>query len=263
MATLINADNLSDGWLDAVQFLRKSGRKVVHLSVAINRPGCEDSDIRRMLDAALAIGKKQSVSTVANTVFPDALYLPERLREKARDHFYENVRLLSSVAKRHKSNVYGRYIDRLITWQGTTRQVNQLELTVQRLRSELGNGNTKSSRYEIGIVSPDDFVCPGSDLRIQQPDYDTRTMGFPCLSHISLTVVDRKLNLTALYRNQYFFQKAYGNYLGLSRLMRFFCIEADCEMGELLCIATHADLEAGYQDLDKLLETYRGNRGLN
>ena len=70
-------------------------------------------------------------------------------------------------------------------------------------------------------------------------------MGFPCLSHISVTLFQGRLELTAVYRNQHFITKAYGNYVGLADLQAFIAAEAGCPVGDLLCVATHADAEIG------------------
>lgn len=145
----------------------------------------------------------------------------------------------------------------MLDWDGRKGVVNQLEVMVQVLKSELAVYNTKSSRYEMAFVMPEDFGASGGDLRIQQPDYDKKSMGFPCLSHISFTLENKKLNLAAIYRNQHFFRKAYGNYVGLSGLMHFLCTETGSEMGELLCIATHADAELGSGKLSILIEACR------
>ncbi len=253
MAILIQSQNLSQGWLTALETLRQSGGKAIHLSVCIANPGVEDDGIRDALEAALIRESDQPVKTVANTIFPASLYLPEKLGKKAAEHFYKQAMEGSTVTRRHKSNKWGRYIDRMLEWEGHKGTVNQLEVMVRTLRSELENFNTKSSRYEMALSVPEDYQVYGGDLRIQQPDYDTRCMSFPCLSHISFTLENRKLNLAAMYRNQHFFRKAYGNYVGLSRLMRFLSTEAGCEQGELLCIATHADAELGIRKLDSLI----------
>jgi len=68
---------------------------------------------------------------------------------------------------------------------------------------------------------------------------------FPCLSHISLTLVRGRLNMTAVYRNQAFITRAYGNYLGLSRLLCFLATETATSPGEIEVVATHADAELG------------------
>lgn len=63
------------------------------------------------------------------------------------------------------------------------------------------------------------------------------------------------IHLTALYRNQGFLRKAYGNYVGLARLARFFAREVGVGVGEIVCVASHADVEldlAGKRALERL-----------
>ena len=259
MAELIKEQNLSRAWLKAVETLQHDGGKAVHLCVAIDNPSVEDIGIRKVLDTTLARENEQPVLTVANTIFPSSLYLPAKLGSKAEVHFYENAKIFGGLARRHKANQCGRYIDRMLAWEGRKGVVNQLEMMVQRLKNQLAISNPKSSAYEMAFTVPEDYNASGGDLRIQQPDYDRRIMGFPCLSHISFTLKQRKLNLAAMYRNQDFFRKAYGNYVGLSGLMRFLCTEAGCEVGELLCIATHADAELGAGKLKQLIEACHGS----
>ena len=83
--------------------------------------------------------------------------------------------------------------------------------------------------------------------------------GFPCLSHISLTLVGGRLSMTALYRNQTFIARAYGNYVGLSRLLTFIADQTDTECGEIEVVATHADaeLELGRQRIGRLVDGCR------
>jgi hypothetical protein len=65
-----------------------------------------------------------------------------------------------------------------------------------------------------------------------------------CLSHISLKLgPDRELYLTAVYRYQYFVQKALGNLLGLARLQGAIARELGIPVGPLVCHATMAILE--------------------
>ena len=238
-----------------METLRDNGGKAIHLCVTVKRPGPEDDSIRYILDTALARENEQQVITVANTIFPASLYLPDRLGDKAAAHFYEQTADFGRLAKRHPANRCGRYIDRMLEWEGRRSTINQLDTIVQRLKKQVATSNPKGSAYEMALVAPEDYEINGGDLRIQQPDYDRKIMGFPCLSHISFTLENRKLNLAATYRNQHFFRKAYGNYVGLSGLMDFLCKEAKCEMGELLCVATHADAELGVGKLTSLIET--------
>ena len=81
------------------------------------------------------------------------------------------------------------------------------------------------------------------------PAFDNSPIGFPCLSHVSFTLVGQKIHLTALYRNQDFVSRAYGNFVGLARLGTFIAREVGRELGEVLCVASHAD--AGFSQHGK------------
>ena len=44
-------------------------------------------------------------------------------------------------------------------------------------------------------------------------------MGFPCLSHVSLSLQKGVVHMTAIYRNHEFIKRGYGNYVGLGRVL--------------------------------------------
>ncbi len=257
MAELIRADNLSLGWLLGMEYLlQQRGGKTINLSVVIERAGEEDAGVREVLDRFLAErrGKDVSpISTVANTIFPQSLYLP-KLGDKAQSHLYEMYRVGYPVRRRCPGNEHGTYFNRMIAWSGQEGEFNQLERAIAKLRSQLATPNPKSSFYEVGVSAVEDAFGDEpagmgdgtAEMRIYSPGHDNRVMGFPCLSHISLKLFERRVHLTALYRNQHFIRKAYGNYLGLSRLLLFICREVGCEPGELVCISTHADAELSF-----------------
>ena len=50
------------------------------------------------------------------------------------------------------------------------------------------------------------------------------------------------LFLTVLYRNHFYIERAYGNFIGLGRLMEFMARESKISVGQLTCISTHAEL---------------------
>src|SRR5262249_18505243 len=70
-----------------------------------------------------------------------------------------------------------------------------------------------------------------------------RTRGFPCLTHVDLTLHRGRLHATAVYRHQYLIDKAYGNLLGLSWLLQFLCQQTGYQLGELVVHATLADAQ--------------------
>jgi hypothetical protein len=216
--------------------------------------GLEDEKIVGEIDAFLEAhdqrseGERLRVTTVANTIFPSALYHPH-LGDIAAARLYENYEL-SMRAHRRRGADKDTYFNRLMAYPVTGDShnaldgklasdgaFNQLEYHVERLRKQREAGHL-SSAYELGISHPAD-----AELRVQAPLKDKQMMGFPCLSHVSLTLVDDHVHMTATYRNQAFITRAYGNYLGLARLLRFVAHESGSQPGEVEVVATHADAE--------------------
>ena len=237
MATLIEKANLSEAWLAALATTLEQGGKGTNMLVTIATPTAEIKKVRNQINHLLKQHSHPDVEEVANTIFPEELYLP-KLGEKAQAHLYERYLLAWPVLRRQKANQSGTYFHRLIAWPSREGEpINQLEYTIAKLRTP---GNF-SSTYELGFEDPE---VDHGNLAIYAPERDRkRRMGFPCLSHISFTRTNNRLDMSAMYRNQHLVRKAYGNYLGLSRLQHFVCQEAGLEVGELLCVATHADTE--------------------
>jgi hypothetical protein len=261
----IDESSLSFGWLRAVEHLLDVPKgKDVNVAMGFSTID-EEPAVREVLDSFLdrtAVAKPAKkvvpVETVASTLFPESWYVPERAPEP-RAHLY---RLRERAARVHRRisgpREFETYFDRLVAYpaaDGGT--VNQLEAQVLRLQRELRHRGPKSSAYELGVSEP-------GDLRIQRPDGDRLMLGFPCLSHISLTLHGNAIHLTALYRNQGFLRKAYGNYVGLARVARFLAREVGVGVGEILCVASHADVEldvAGKRALEGLVTECRAAIG--
>jgi hypothetical protein len=256
MAHLIQANDLSRAWVEALDLLVAGDGKAVNLNVAF-AAGRDDERIRAAVDEFLAnlnaVRDKPvwPVQTVANTIFPEALYHPH-LGAEAAPRLYENYRL-SMCLQRQSENQYDRdtYFNRLIAYPVADGSWNQLDYHVKRLAKQATRSSQASSVYELGISHPLD-----AELRLQVPGVDKRLYWFPCLSHISLTLVRGQLHMTAVYRNQTFITRAYGNYLGLSRLLAFLATETNTTPGEIEVVATHADAELslGVQSIRALLE---------
>ena len=240
MSKHIEAENISLAWLKAVRYLWDHNGTAVNLFVATEHYN-EDVRLRRSLDTFLkdARAKRQgvlSVQSVANTIFPENLY-----RVAGSD---EELFVMHAEARKVRERLKDKeeYFDRLVAWPSSNEPVNQLKDVIKKMKTVAH----LSSAYELAVSVPEDLQeCEDQtfDLRIYDPRHDHRIMGFPCLSHISLTLKDSKLHMTALYRNQHFLRKAYGNYLGLTSLLRFLAEQTGLDMGELAVVATHADLE--------------------
>lgn len=248
-AELIRGRNLSYAWLRAMDHLLEVGGTATNFCVAFSDYS-EEKPIREALDDFIAAhraegqtkGEMYAVSTVANTMFPAALYRSGSPGEESRQRLYDFHARTMRVQKRMR--VKDNYFNRLVSWPSSDQPLNQLEALVIKLTNEVKARSPKSSRYEVGIEHPEfDVVTSGGDVRVQSPVHDKRTMGFPCLSHLSFTLVGGELHLTAVYRNQHFIARAYGNYVGLARLVKFVSNESGCTPGEILCVATHADAQ--------------------
>lgn len=246
MAYPVSSANISLAWLDAIKYLRsQKGGKAVNLFVVAETVD-EHLGVRSRLDEFLHSARESSarkskedvlpVQSVANTIFPGSLY---RAAGSPSELF-----AMHDSAKTIRARLRDKeeYFDRLVAWPSAKGPVNQLEDVIKRL-----SGLTHmSSAFELAVAFPgEDANADESslDLRIYAPGHDRKIMGFPCLSHISLTIHDSRLHLTALYRNQHFIRKAYGNYLGLAGLLTFLAEQVGLGVGELAIIATHADLE--------------------
>jgi hypothetical protein len=260
----ISVPNLSLGWLAALEYLLESGGTATNLLVEIENVSEEHMEIHNLLDRFSEYKGGDPVSTVANTIFPIALYYPDNPRlsgSKARHHLYQVYTQGNGVRRRCRANIYGTYFGRMIGWRSGKVKTNQLENIIQRLKDNLTRANPLGCNYELSVGGSEEYLPHDNtaDIQIRQPDKDTRIMGFPCLSHISLVLDNGRLNMTALYRNQHFIRKAYGNYLGLSHLLRFICREVGCEAGTLVCFAAHADAELskGKGNIKKLVQDCR------
>lgn len=234
MTTLVSGENVSSAWLAAVShLLGEPTADCSNLAVAIRNPTLEVGGIRRELEAfreeALREGRKvpPAVDSVAGTIFPAAFY-----RTSARDpeaHLYEMERKIRHVVRKHPQNRHGTYFERLVAYPvADEREFNQLHHVLERLRSAVRNGRRKGNQFELSLF---------------HPERDPYPVGFPCLSHVSVTLRAGVLDATAIYRNQYYVERAYGNFIGLGNLLRFLATESGFATGELLCVASHAELE--------------------
>jgi len=237
LACLVEAETISEGWANAsYRLLSAKGHRMTNLLVLVKNPMEEVLEVRRRLDNFFASHKTKgfgTVDAVADTLFPIDYYDPD---EKGSEQmFYGRWNEAREFEKLGLPG--GDYFTRLCRYPGSRGEVPQLERVVERLRWAGKKGIRNSNRTELGISISE-------ELRVQDPDKDTSVMGFPCLSHISVTLAWGKVSLTATYRAQDYTLKAYGNLVGLGRLANFMATESGFEIGEVLCIASCGTLSA-------------------
>jgi hypothetical protein len=273
MAVLITCPNVSVAWLRALEYLLDQDKgEAVNLAVCIDKPLKEDVQIRRVLDQFVAARRQEDrhsvelVSTVANTLFPIALYRPE-IGSDARSHLYEMEKIARPVSRRR--NHSGSYFERLVAWPTAKGEFNQLERVVGRLTNARARGQKRGNAYELSLTAAPGDGDAGGDLRVYSPGTDNRIIGFPCLSHISLSLMQGQLHMTAVYRNHFFLTRAYGNYIGLGRLLWFIAKESGWQVGELMCVSSHATAEIGHrrgfgrQQINALVATCQESIGIS
>jgi hypothetical protein len=242
MGAFVHGENISDAWLGGLALLLDGDGEAVNLTVTIDDPTAEESTVRTALDGLIAKRrikdkKVQPVETVANTIFPQALYV-ERLGDDAEAHLYEMERRSRAVYRR--KNHHDTYFQRMVAWPGRDDEVfNQLEQAITRLRRLREQGKQRGNQFEVGLTSAADEAIA---LPVVAPGRDRRIIGFPCLSHVSLSLQKGVVHMTALYRNHEFVERAYGNYVGLGRLLRFVTQQSGWPIGELTCISASVSL---------------------
>ncbi len=280
------AGNISRAWLDTLELVHTRGGHRTHVLTTVRDPlAPEDWGIRRAIDSVLAPGKRngvmiEEVDTVASTIFPHDLYaapdfmwspdLAEDQRvelDTAASELYEAYTDMLPLLCTADGNPRGTYFGRMISWPGKMAGgLNQLADRVRYLRKERQAGR---SRYNVSDMTIGGQAEMGTgavsdanadvDLGVQvYASTDRRQRGFPCLVHIDFTLLDGELSMLAVYRHQYLVSKAYGNLLGLARLLAFVAQQTGFMVGELAVQATLADSEAptfgGKRGIDSLIE---------
>lgn len=248
----IAAATCTEGWAKAANYLRHCpGRSAYNLLLDIQSPHVVtqvDQQVIALLDQLLTKHDHYNVSTVAGTIFPQGLY--SRFGARGVFEIYPN-----DVYPRIKENSWGRYAYRIVRRQNNKGEhFNPLENLVGKLKKQLNSNRTFRAVYELPTVEYLEISTYDAALDAE------RLLPHPCLSHLSFKVSDdnKQLLLTALYRSQYFFQKALGNLVGLAQLQHFVALETGLTPGNLICLATLATLDTssagGVAEAHKLLD---------
>lgn len=266
MAVFVRGTDIGSSWLAAYEQLQQTG-DAVNLAVAIEKPLIEDVGVRRAIESELVRASQQpnpgdfrhpqSMHTVANTIFPVGLYRPGR--DGAAERFFANVLRVERQRSKAKNRHWGTYIGRLVAYPSPSgASTNQLASCLEVLNRD----RNYKDRYELPIVTPQDQIADVTCGALLHGDSATDgfvAQGGPCLAHVSFTSFDGRLSMTALYRAHAYEVRAYGNFVGLARLLSFLATESGREVGDLLVIASHAWAHAPQRK--RLLETARAASG--
>jgi hypothetical protein len=202
---LIQAGSVTQGWGELFQRLMQpsvteAGPVMITLSEVQDHSGDERTPLRLALDQKLQELGMASVLTVANTIFPWSYWDPSQKRSV----LFERFKRSWPQIKRCRGNQNGHYFHRMTNFgEG---EVNQLEKIFRAWEV----GVRRASAFQLPIFDPNRDHVPS----LQR--------GFPCLQQVSFLPSGKDgqdgVRLGALYPTQHVFPKAFGNYLGLSRL---------------------------------------------
>lgn len=267
-AVVAPADTLGQAWINTLQAVNSVGGTAVNTVTTLTNPGVEDLATRAIVDGLLVPGRRsggspaQTVNTVANTLFPAALYQsPPRpwspddeaggqALDAAAAAVYEQYTDMLPMLHTANGNSRGTYFERMISWpapDGT--DVNQLKDRIHYLRQARRRNHRSNNVADVAVAFD---ACPAAGVQVYASD-DRRARGFPCLVHIDLSVHDGRLHMLAVYRTWHLVTKAYGNMLGLSRLLAFLSEQTGYPVGELAVVAGTADCERGHREIDRII----------
>lgn len=248
MAGFVSGPNVSAAWVEGLDVLLNGDGEAVNFTVAIADPTNEEPAVRAIADAFIderrAARRRsiESISTVANTIFPESWYV-EHLGEGAEKHLYDLEIESRSVKHLHRANRRGTYFERFVAWPVPNGQpFNQLDQVVQRLRSAHERGQRRGNSYEMGVTTPTDEAVAAP---VFVGGHDRQIIGFPCLSHTSFSLQQGVVHLAAMYRSHEFIRRGYGNYVGLGRLLRFVALQSGWPVGELTCMSASVTVGSG------------------
>lgn len=236
--------DLARAWLDTILAVSAQPQsKALHVITPINSVE-SDGEVRihRAAGDLLEQLGLPPVSTVANTIFPQAMAQQTPDIAELTDRY---LKVLPDLKRLDSHNRRGTYFSRLIAYPAASGPVNQIERVITNLRTELASDAPMSARYETSLQVPDgqhpdspatqDVAAP-----VQDPGRDNHPRGFPCLSFLSFQHDKTHLHAVAHYRYQYLMQRGLGNYLGIARLMRYIAGHTGLQPGALTVIAGRA-----------------------
>jgi hypothetical protein len=231
----------ASAWLEAVRAVDgQPGHEAHNVIIDVADPTAVATlahPVVERVDQFLA-ARDKSVATIANTIFPQALY-----QRYGYPDFIEafQTRVLPKVRKNRRWSGY--YFERMTSMPkvgGGT--LDQLSREIERIK-----GNSSLNKHEISLFDP-------------ERDVTDSVYAGQCLSFLSFHLVPgtpRTVLLTAQYRNHYYVEKLLGNLIGLGRLMAFVARETGTRVGSLTVLSPHAQIDtpkATRKDIKALLD---------
>jgi thymidylate synthase len=224
----------AQGWLSAALAVQGRGGEAHNVVIDIADPLAEagsDAAIVGEVDSFLRSHHRNSLSGVANTIFPQSTY-----DRHGADAFYKVYSDTVFPRMKQMTRDWGRYFERLTSWKkvrgGTIEIINPLNDLVGFMKTQIESDRTYRNAYEMTVFDPARDAGKVSNRQ--------------CLSFLSFKLTqENQLLLTVMYRNHAYIARGLGNFIGLGRLMAFVAEQTGAKVGSLTCISTHAEIDCG------------------
>jgi len=229
---VVTAAGVIEAWMDATRLLLVDGDRF-NLTVHIVEPASLDEvAVGRFCHRRVDSRITKSVYDVANTIFPNE----SAFHSGPLDRFFDHYGRVYTRGQRKYRTSWGCYFLRLISFGAGSE--NQL----QKILSGLSGWACRPRAA---------FVVHLSSSELDNP----RPLGAPCWQYGQFVRDDDStLSLVAVYRSQDYFQKALGNFVGLTRLLKFVCHHANMTPGTLTCLSTYATFQGKQSKARELLQ---------
>ncbi|MGM4954117.1 hypothetical protein BjapCC829_06580 [Bradyrhizobium barranii] len=232
----------AQAWIAAAAAVQDAGGEAHNVIIDIADPisiAPVDHAILTTVDTFLREHHAYSISSIANTIFPQGL-----LDRHGADGLYAAYGELLPRMKQMTRD-WGRYFDRMTAWKKINgkevKLINPLDDLVRFMKTQIASRRTYRNAYEMTIYDPARDAGKVSNRQ--------------CLSFLSFKLTDdNTLLLTAMYRNHMYVARSLGNFIGLGRLQAFVAAQTDATLGSLTCVSTHAEIDAGKKDHDGVVQ---------
>ena len=215
--SVICGENIVDAWEKSAAHITENGPA---FNVTTWIDDCcipADGELRIRCHSSLD-STSWTVFDVANTIFPRECRRWDLSVDQFCSYYARAYERLLRVGRRS----WGVYFLRLVEFGD--QNTNQLERIVAGIRSW---GRNHRAAFNVHFSSSE----------TDRP----RPQGGPCLQYVQFgKSANDTLSLAAVYRSQDYYEKALGNYVGLTRLLHYVCQKANMNVGNIACTALYA-----------------------
>lgn len=229
MPVIIQAQHCLEAWQSAVQHLLQHEKTDQNLIIEIADPTYLKKEWLEVYNPTLIDKHVKSVRDVANTIFPQKTFLNSRP-----NNFYQRYLKAHRRAK-NPSGIWGTYFLRLISFGESS--INQLENVISRMK-KWGRNHKAAFVFHLSSADTD----------------NPRPRGGPCWQFGELSCRGKYLDFIVVYRSHDYFSKAFGNFIGLGRLLNFISKKTGKKPGKIVCHSVHAFVGKSSKSMNKLIK---------